>query len=497
MTALSDTIAPSTVDGALPKRLAALTVRLLGTTAFRLTAVAVAAFVIMAAIVIGALFWQTNTLLTRQVIEVITQDVRAFEALARSGDMPALARVVAERSSNSQSSSAPLLILVDGRQQKLAGNLAQWPTALGTGSSGGTFMYSDTSITSVTSFAHSAVGIVLELGNSGRLLVARSIDEQRVLIKSMRWLFIGGFGLLSVTALAGGLLASRLMLTRISSITDTGATIMSGDLSRRIPLNGSDDEFDHLAGSLNAMLERIEQLMTGMREVSDNIAHDLKTPLNRLRNRAEAALRDTSGGEVPVRGLERVIEDADDLIKTFDALLLIARLEASATAASLEPFDLAQLVRDIAELYEPVAEEAGQRIIMMVPSTAGVVANRQLIGQVIANLIDNALKYGVPSVAGAEKEISLAVVVGLDGVQLSVSDRGAGIPATDRARVMKRFVRLDQSRSRPGTGLGLSLVAAVARLHAGRVILEDNQPGLRVVLELPVAIRPQVRRQTR
>lgn len=469
-------------------RVAARTIRLLGTSAFRLMAIAVAAFVTIAAIVATVLLWQTNAMLSRLVVDAISRDARAFGVIARSGDHSALVRAVAERSSD-PTSGAALLLLVDGHQRKLAGNLAHWPQALEPGSTGGTFTYPDATPAAGYGQTSPAVGIVVALGAAGRLLVARDIEDQRVMIDRMRWLFLGGFGVLCLTGLGGGLLASRLMLKRIEAITDTGTTIMAGDLSRRIPLSGNEDEFDHLADHLNAMLERIEQLMEGMREVSDNIAHDLKTPLNRLRNRAEAALRDSSGNNIRARGLERVIEDADELIKTFDALLLIARLEASATAASLEPFDLAQLIRDIAELYEPVAEEAGHSVRLTVPEAMPVQANRQLIGQAVANLIDNALKYGVPKHTDVPAEIALALVLVPDGIQFSVADRGVGIAAVDRGRVMKRFVRLDQSRSRPGTGLGLSLVAAVARLHGGDVRLEDNEPGLRVVLTLPASSR--------
>ncbi len=254
-----------------------------------------------------------------------------------------------------------------------------------------------------------------------------------------------------------------------------------------MPVKGDGDEFDELSESLNAMLERIEQLMGSLREVSDNIAHDLKTPLNRLRNKAEAALRDARGGEAYREGLERTIEEADGLISTFNALLLIARLEAGAVDETAAEFDLAALVRDVAELYEPVAEEAGMSLDVSRPGKASkIVANRHLVGQAVANLIDNAIKYGQRAEAAkAAGAIAVDVCRRVVQVEIAVGDRGPGISEKDRERVLKRFVRLEESRTRPGTGLGLSLVAAVARLHRGTIRLEDNEPGLRAVLVLP------------
>jgi signal transduction histidine kinase len=257
---------------------------------------------------------------------------------------------------------------------------------------------------------------------------------------------------------------------------------MQGDLSQRIPTSGGNGELDALAQNLNEMLDRIEGLMSGLREVSDNIAHDLKTPLNRLRNAAEAALRDPRGGEAYREGLERTIEKSDELIKTFNALLLIARLEAGPLEESVEAFDLGRFVEDVAELYTPAAEEAGFALAIEAEHGVLIRANRQLIGQAVANLIDNAIKYS----RGGEPGSAITVRAYREGGQpaISVGDHGPGIAEGDRERALKRFIRLEASRTQPGTGLGLSLVAAVARLHHGEVRLEDNQPGLKVVVLL-------------
>ena len=451
--------------------------RLLGTTAFRITALIVAAFMVTAAIVVGALFWQTNSLLTAQVLRSVSLERQSLIEAAQAGGTVALIETVAGRSGVPKP-GATLLLLLDAAGHKLSGNLSVWPSEIANRGQGATFTYATD---------RPAVGMPTVFPDGSRLLVGRDLTDQSTLIDRIRRLFLLGFGLLSLTGLAGGLMASRLMLTRITEITDTSSTIMGGDLSRRVPLSGSDDEFDHLASNLNAMLERIEQLVAAMREVSDNIAHDLKTPLSRLRSRAEAAMRDPTDTAAHADGLARVIDDADAIIQTFNALLLIARLEAGAVDNSAETFDLNQLLGDVAELYEPVADEAGQRLTRLPGEPALISANRQLIGQALANLIDNAIKYGMPLASG-EGEITVGLDVTANAVRIVVGDRGPGIPAADRARVARRFVRLDQSRTKPGTGLGLSLVAAVARLHAGTMQLEDNGPGLRVVLALPVSL---------
>ena len=270
---------------------------------------------------------------------------------------------------------------------------------------------------------------------------------------------------------------------RIAAINTAAAGIMAGDFDRRIPVSSTGDEIDDLARNLNRMLDRIEELMSALREVSDNIAHDLKTPLTRLRNRAEAALRDPSGATAARDGLERTIEEADGLIQTFNALLLIARLEAGAVESSKTDADLAEIVADVVDLYQPVADEAGLSIALDVNGPVRASVNRQLFGQAVANLVDNAIKYS--RTGGTYGPITVAVhSTGSGAAEIVVGDHGPGIPEADRGRVLKRFVRLEKSRSMPGTGLGLSLVAAVARLHDGLIRLEDNAPGLRVVMSL-------------
>jgi signal transduction histidine kinase len=300
----------------------------------------------------------------------------------------------------------------------------------------------------------------------------------------MGTIYFLALGFLTLGGLFAGFAVSRFALKRIETINVAARSIMAGDMSRRVAVSGSGDEFDVLAINLNAMLERIEALMSGLREVSDNIAHDLKTPLTRMRNAAEAALRET-GADAYREGLEHTIEKADELIKTFNSLLLVARLEAGALEENAERFDIGRAVRDVAELYEPVAEERGMALSINIGEGPTFLGNRQLVVQAVSNLIENAIKYSGRPGDRADAAISIQLQDAVDSVEISVGDNGPGIAPQDRERVLKRFVRLEKSRTEPGTGLGLSLVQAVARLYGGSVRLEDNSPGLRVVLVLP------------
>jgi hypothetical protein len=277
------------------------------------------------------------------------------------------------------------------------------------------------------------------------------------------------------------------VLRRIDAMTGTTQRIMAGDLSGRLPVGRSGDELDRLAENLNAMLERIEALMSGLKEVSDNIAHDLKTPLTRLRNRAEEALAKSHGEAEYRAALERTIEESDGLIRTFNALLMIARAESGQARDNMMDFDGAEIAQGIHELYEPLAEDNGLTLRIEAES-APLHGNRELISQALANLVENAIKYGRPADApplGTGPEV--LIEARRDGAQvlLAVTDHGPGIPEADRKHAVERFVRLEASRTLPGSGLGLSLAGAVATLHGGELRLSDAGPGLRATLAFP------------
>ena len=458
--------------------------KLFRTTTFRLSLSYLALFSAAAAVAIFFIYWNTTVLLSRQLNQTIEAELTGLAEQYRAGGLDQLVRIVAERSETPGNS---LYLVADKDGKQLAGNLSAVSPQLWDSVGPVEFVYSRPASGGVE--RRLAFANVFRLPGGYRLIVGRDIEDRRELSRLILNTMLWGLGAMALVGIGGGYWVSRKLLTRIDGLAATTRTIMAGDLAGRLPVSGSGDELDRLSQSVNLMLARIEQLMAGLREVSDNIAHDLKTPLNRLRNRVEEALREPQDETAYRDVLERTIEEADGLIKTFNALLSIARLEAGAGGENRDTLDMAALVQDVAELYEPVAEERGIALKAQAADPIIIHGDRQLLGQALANLIDNALKYGAPS-AGAGNGYAPEVDVQADArggvARIVVSDRGPGVPDTERDHVLSRFVRLEESRSEPGSGLGLSLVAAVARLHGGKLRLEDNEPGLRVVLSLPM-----------
>lgn len=456
--------------------------RLVRTTAFKLALIYIALFTTSALVLLGVVWWTTAGFMERQTAEVIQAEVQGLAEQYRTGGLTGLRRAIEERGA-AQPDRASIYLLVDPFLQPVAGNIDGWPQVRS--SSDGWLRFTvETEGKARRAERHRALGRGYRLGPGFRLLVGRDIEErlhlQGLVVRAIGW----GMGLTLLLGLAGGVLMSRQLLRRVDAINRTTRGIIDGDLSRRIELTGSRDEFDQLAANLNAMLDRIERLLEGMRQVTDNIAHDLRTPLNRIRSRIEVALLadpDSAGSAREV--LQATLRDAEELIGTFNALLAIARAEAGAPEAGTEPLDLAALTRDVAELYQPLAEDKGLGFAVEANGRPVVRANRHLIAQALANLIDNAVKY-TPS--GGAVRVEAGIGSGRRPTLL-VADTGPGIPEEQRERVLERFVRLDQDRSTPGNGLGLSLVRAVARLHGAALRLEDNAPGLRVTIAFPEA----------
>ncbi len=451
------------------------------TTAFRLTAIVAALFALMSLVALTALYWQINSTVTRKLASDVTAEMRHLSSLSSAE----FAAHLTFRLSEADRIDRGWLYAVANKDLNriVAGNMRLWPAEVDTSGQARVFRFS------VRGDDRLAVGSGAVLPDGRRLLVAHEADVLISLSDGFIWWLLAGALVVLVVAIALGVGLSQLVLTRIAGMMKTSRSIMSGDLSQRLELAGTEDELDDLALNLNEMLARIERLMTGFKEVSDNIAHDLKTPLNRLRNRAEEALAQERSAESYKASLGQILEEADELIRVFNALLQVARLEAGAVDPNKAEFDVSQLAQDLVELYEPVAEEAGAVIRFSGENDIRITANRQLIGQALTNLIENALKYGgARSCTGettAPAEISVQLSRGETAVRLSVGDRGGGIAPSHRKQALQRFGRLDESRSQPGSGLGLSLVGAVAQLHGGRVELADNDPGLLVHLELP------------
>jgi signal transduction histidine kinase len=464
--------------------------KLLRTTAFKLTLVYLTIFALFAAFLLVYFAWNTRRLITEQITQTVDAEITGLAEQYRQGGIRRLVFIVDARSRRPGSS---LYLVTAPAGEGLAGNVGSLPA--GILNTSGWIETAYRRLDDPDGSEHHALVRVFQLPAGFRLLVGRDLEERErlrdIVLAAGRW----SLAIVIVLGVAGGLFVTRRVLKRVDAMTETTRQIMGGDLTGRLPIAGTGDELDRLAGNLNDMLERIEALMHGLKEMSDNIAHDLKTPLTRLRNRCEEALRLAEDESQYRAALESTIEESEALIRTFNALLMIARAESGQARDGMTDLDAADIARGVGELYEPLADEKGIQLRVDAPAATPVHGNRELISQALANLVDNAIKYGAPNridMNGAEPEIVIKAVPDGERILLTVGDAGLGIPEVDRGRVVERFVRLEQSRSQPGSGLGLSLASAVARLHGGELKLEDNQPGLRTVISLPRAAQPAV-----
>jgi len=416
--------------------------------------------------------------MSSQVDDTIEAEIVGLAEQYRARGLNGLVRTINQRIERSPRSSS-IYLFASPSLQPLAGNLNGWPK--GTPDAAGWLDFDvddpDQGLKHVNARAR-----VFTLQGNFKLLVGRDVRELQGMQALIEQALLWGVGITIALAGLGGSMLSRTTLRRLEDINDTSREIMGGDLSRRVPTRGTSDDFDELAGNLNAMLDEIERLMDGIRHVSDNIAHDLRTPLTRLRHKLET-LRDGSLGDAEREArVEESIQQADQLLTTFSALLRIARIEAGGYRLQMSEIDVGALIRDAADLYEASTEEKRLELGVRIDGRPTFQGDRDLIFQVVVNLIDNALKFTPP---GGRIEISASKAG--DRVVLRVTDTGPGIPAEDRQAVLERFHRLENSRSTPGSGLGLSLVSAVAKMHHADLELSNNAPGLEVRLVFPAA----------
>jgi signal transduction histidine kinase len=452
--------------------------RLLRTNAFRLAALYMVLFAASVLTLLAFIYFSTANFVERQTEETIDAEITGLQEQYRQHGLLGLIQAINSRDA-SERNQPTLYLLADPRLHRIAGNLSAWPQT--TPIKPGWVRFSVALTRGGVPVTYDALASVFVLSGDYRLLVGRDLRDAVVFRARVEQTLFFAALLTLALGLVGGLFMTRNVLRRIEAVNRTSASIIQGDLSERVPVTGSGDEFDQLAANLNAMLDRIERLMAGMRQVTDNIAHDLRTPLSRLRARLEVTLLERPDTNRYADALAETIAEADHLLGTFNALLSIAEAEAGTRRDNMAVVGLDEIARSVADLYEPVAEEKGLRLILEIASPMPVRGDRHLLSQAIANLLDNALKYT------PDGDVTLTVRRADGTVLLEIGDNGPGVPPDHRERVFDRFYRLENSRSTPGNGLGLSLVRAVARLHGGDVRLEDNHPGLKAVMLLPAA----------
>jgi hypothetical protein len=428
------------------------------------------------------LWWNTAGALDRQVDAAIRADATALLERMASGNVPAIVAAIEDRLAvDVQNETLYLLLTAEG--QRLAGNLSVWPSeASGESPWIRIPLQREGAVSEARLFR-------LDLDGGHRLLVGRDVAEKlrlrALLSEGIAWAATASAAL----AVMGAWLLRRSLEKRLSPIYRTARAIGAGDLTRRVPLSERDDEFDRLGATMNAMLDRIATLMEGVRGVSDAIAHDLRTPIARARAKLEEALHSAHDEDSLRAAVEQGIADLDAIARVFKAVLRIAEVEAGARRAAFAPTDLAPVLTDIAELYGASAEAREQHLQVDLPGALPLVGDRDLLAQAVVNLLDNALKFTPEG-----GTVRLSARLSDDAAEVSVADDGPGMAEDDRRRAGERFFRADAARTTPGSGLGLSLVRAVAALHRGEVLLGDTHPGadapgLTVTLRLPAGER--------
>ncbi|HBA34288.1 MAG TPA: two-component sensor histidine kinase [Gammaproteobacteria bacterium] len=452
--------------------------RLRNTTAFRLSLLLTLAFSLFSAGSLYYVYWTTDDHVTTQIDNRLRLESDVLIKLYRTRALPALLTTLQQRNVEDRGGSN-LYLLSGPDNSQLFGPASRWEWPASTEPRFFSLRLDDLVELPGDAGAKRPMRVIVSnLTNGYTLLIAHDISTEKELLRHISSAAVVATGLILLFALCIGVFFGYNVLRRIDVISSTAGNIIDGDLSQRLVVHSRQDEFDELSSKLNLMLGRIEQLMDGMRQVTDNIAHDLRSPLNRLRNRLEVTLLDGRDTEEYRSVMQSAIGDAEELIATFNALLNIARVESGIDEIDWSEVALDEVANDLAELYEAAAEEQLLQFTWQCDEGCRVWGNKRLIAQAISNLLDNAIKY--TPLNGC---VSLSVLKKGSTIQLCVTDTGPGIPAADRDRVLERMVRLEGARSSAGNGLGLSLVKAIAGAHKAKLILGDNEPGLKVCLD--------------
>jgi signal transduction histidine kinase len=443
---------------------AALRFALLYVVLFGVSAIALAVFV----------WYETAGLLVRQTVTAIDTDVQGLSEQWTTGGTGLLMTTINARLAADPNDQA-IYLLADPAYQRIIGNLTEWPR--------GVTATQDWFVLPVDRHGTRSLARIhrFDLPDGFHLLVGRDaavgLELRQLLTGALLWAILVVLSL----GVAGAVIVRGVFRRSLAGVFATANAISAGDLARRVPRSGNGDEFDSLAETINDMLDRINRLMDGVRHVSDSIAHDLRTPITRARVRLEDAARHADSADDLHAAIERAQHDLDGVVNIFQALLRISEIESGSRRSAFARFDLVPLIHDLAEFYGAVAEDRGCHLTLALPPHAWLMGDQALLQQAIANLVDNALKFSPP-----DSVINIVVTTGPD-LLLSIADHGLGMSEADRARATVRFFRAEPARSTPGSGLGLSLVEAVANLHGGTLTLLDNDPGLRAEMRVPIA----------
>ncbi|MEM6761413.1 MAG: HAMP domain-containing sensor histidine kinase [Pseudomonadota bacterium] len=456
--------------------------RLVRTTAFKLTLVYLCVFVALSLGLIAYISMTTTRLFDRQLEVAINQEIAELNALFEAANLFRVMRTISRRS---MSPDASVYLVTDFDGNPIAGNVSE-------------IIYDSVNAAPGEPFpvrymrpgqpgeedakSHRALAKLTVLGRY-QLLVGRDVEDRIEFSTIIKRSIRGAIIVVMALALVSWIFLSRSVLRKVDAVAASSRQIIAGDLTRRLPVDRAGDEFDRLAETVNTMLDEINRLHTGLQEVSQNIAHDLKTPLTRVRNRLDELARNPPEPHEMDGVLSATIDECDQLIRTFEALLTIARVESHSSGLAMEPTDLSALIADMAEFYEPAAEDAGLALEADIAPGLAISGEPTLLRTMIANLMDNALKYGVSDHAA----VALTLRRVKDRAEVVVRDYGPGVPAPDRPRLTDRFVRMDAARTKPGSGLGLSMVKAIVGQHGGALFMEDAAPGLAVRIALPLS----------